>query len=205
MKEIAIIGSYCNSEEKIKLLQNCISNCKKNGLDVLLYAKYPISSEIQNTCDYYIFEKSNPQINRNMVIWRKWSDLLIKKIMIDYGYAALEQIKNGLGFSNNLNYDYAYFINYDVDLNNFQDYKKQNKELLKNNDFTSNRFFRYNNKPSGIDLIAMGFNVKKCFDSLNGLINIKHYEKKLSGTHDLAEEFFEHCILSSNLKYHINE
>ena len=113
MKEIAIIGSYCDSTLKLKTLEKTIDDCKKNGLDVLVYGKYPIPVEIQNKCDFFMFEKKNPVYNnRYSVVWKYINNRHIRKTMYDFGFAAVEQIINGLGISCLHNYSIGYWINY---------------------------------------------------------------------------------------------
>jgi hypothetical protein len=59
MKEIVIIGSYSNTKEKLRLLEECINESRKNDLDVLVYGRYPIPESTQKLCNYWIFDKSN--------------------------------------------------------------------------------------------------------------------------------------------------
>ena len=203
MKEIAIIGSYANSEEKIKLLERCIRDCKGNGLDVLLYAKFPISDKIHNLCDYYIFEKSNPLIkNRKYVVWRLWANMRITFSKEEYGFSALGQIINGLGFSYLSNYDIAHYINYDVNLENYKLYREKINELIKINDIVLYKFGKYGDN-IGVDLTHFSVNIKKTYPNLKSLINVKHYEKVVNQTGKLAEAFFYDCLNITNLKYHL--
>ena len=60
MKEIALIGSYCNTKTKLDILENQIDSLKLLNLDILVFGRYPLPLHIQKKCDYFIFDKSNP-------------------------------------------------------------------------------------------------------------------------------------------------
>jgi hypothetical protein len=205
MKEIAIIGSYCDSTLKLKTLEKTIDDCKKNGLDVLVYGKYPIPVEIQNKCDFFMFEKKNPVFNnRHSLVWRYNSDRYIVKSMYDFGFAATEQVINGLGISYLHNYSIGYWINYDVDLKNFNEFKNISLEKLKTFDIFSYRFNL--EEKIGIEMTSMVFNVQKCYNKLNGLLTSTHYLKFCDIKKDgLAEHFMEYCFNLSELNFFISE
>jgi len=205
MKEIAIIGSYCDSTLKLKTLEKTIDDCKKNGLDVLVYGKYPIPVEIQNKCDFFMFEKKNPVFNnRYSVVWKYINDRHIRKTMHDFGFAAIEQIINGLGISYLHNYSVGYWINYDVDLTNFNEFKNVSLEKLKTFDIFSYRFDI--EKKIGIEMTSMVFNIQKCYNKLNGLLTSTHYIKFCNVDQvSLAEHFMEYCFNLSELSVNINE
>ena len=120
MKEIVIIGSYSNTKEKLQLLEECINECRKNDLDVLVYGRYPIPESTQRLCNYWIFDKSNPVLDGRLVdFWNSNYGKRTHKLTNDFGFAALEQIIKGLGIVKSFNYESAYWVNYDVDLTNF--------------------------------------------------------------------------------------
>ena len=125
MKEIAIFGSYCNTKDKLIALENSITQAKNLGLDVLVFGRYPIPESTQKMCDYWIYDKSNPIIEeRTLNHWYITQDKYISNWFPDYGYAALEQITKSLGFVNNLGYEIAYWLVYDVDLTHFQSFRE---------------------------------------------------------------------------------
>jgi hypothetical protein len=200
MRELIIIGSYADSNIKLELLEKCIIGCKHKGLDVLVYAKYPIPERIHKLCDYYIFDKSNPIVkNRVFSVWRIWSNRKIVFNKEEYGFAAIEQIINGLGFAHMLNYEYAHFLNYDIDLTNFDEYYKKMKSLIPNSAGVFYNFGKYGDN-LGVLCTQMYFNVQKSFTSIKPLINLNHYQMVTSHTEKLAEAFLYHCLLISNLK-----
>jgi hypothetical protein len=201
-RELAIIGSYANTDVKLKLVESCILNCKQNGLDVLLYAKYPVPDKVHSVCDYYIFDKSNPIIpERTFIVWKDWGNKKMTVVKEEYGFAAIEQIINGLGFAYNLNYEFAYFFNYDVDLTNFTEYNQMIHGLSVNNDVVTHQFGRYDGN-IGVLCTQLYFNVQKSFKALSSIVNLKHYIEFTTNTERLAEAFFHNCLQISNLKFH---
>lgn len=202
MKDIVIIGSYANTEKKLELVEQCILNSKKLGFDVLLYAKYPVTDKIYGLCDYFIFDKSNPMVpDRVFTVWRLWANKRMVHVKEEYGFAAIEQIINGLGFAYNLNYDFAHFINYDVDLTDFTEYHQRMKDLITENDVVAHPFGRYDENV-GVLCTQLYFNVQKSFKALNPVINLNHYKSFTVNTGRLAEAFFHNCLTVSNLKFH---
>ena len=88
---------------------------------------------------------------------------------------------------------------------NFQLYKKEINDLIKNKDIVCNKFGGGHHTGKGVFLTNMVFNVKKSFDILNSLINIEHYKNMMNKSDKMAEGFFEECLKISNLNYHIIE
>ena len=200
-RELAIIASYANTDLKLKLVEQCILNCQQNGLDVLLYAKYPVPERVYSLCDHYIFDKSNPVIpERTFNVWRTWGNRRMVFVKEEYSFAVMEQIIHGLGFAYNLNYEFAHFFNYDLDLTNFTAYNKTMHELIVENDVVAHKFGRYDGN-IGVLCTQLYFNVQASFPALNPLINLERYKEVTFGTDRLAEAFFYNCLQTSNLKF----
>jgi len=110
-----LITTYCENESKLKILKDCILNLKeKSNLDILLYNHHTIPESIEKLVNYSVYDYSNP-------IFKYPEKYLIvdDKIIDDYGYAALQQLKRGYFFLKNINYDFMIAINYDVIIDNF--------------------------------------------------------------------------------------
>ncbi len=209
MKEIAIIGSFSNSFEKLKLLENCISECRKNDLDVLVYGRYPIPESTQKLCDYWIFDKSNPVLeSRLMDFWNVSFGKKTHKLNNDYGFAAIEQIIKGLGIVKTLGYETSYWINYDLDMTGFNQFREI--WLDKKNEYESLGYEFYTNygEIKGINTTILALKVNSCYEKLKGYFTITNYYTTNKNTTNFAEHFvkncFElselsHCVLDSNL------
>lgn len=117
MNSCFLITSYCDTEEKLNVLSATIQDLKKYGLDICVHAHFPLPFEIQQSVNYYIFDKSNPIIPydvRSIIMWRKIDNLQLNILKRDYGYTVMNQIKGGSLFLHNLNYDIIHILNYDT-------------------------------------------------------------------------------------------
>jgi hypothetical protein len=59
MKNIVIINSYANTEEKVNLLLNYVKQVKKTNCDILLTSHLPLPQNIVTLVNYYIYDKEN--------------------------------------------------------------------------------------------------------------------------------------------------
>lgn len=115
-----LITAYCDNEEKVSVMSECIDNLKKisnNEVDILIHTHHTINMDIQNKVKYVIFDKSNPVLKyptKGYNFWRNYKNYKMSVVTDDYGYAVLSQWKNGLNYLNNLKYNTVFIINYDV-------------------------------------------------------------------------------------------
>lgn len=207
MKEIVIFGSYCNTKEKLQALENSIKGAKNTGLDVLVFARYPIPEYLQKQCDYYIFDKSNPVLtDRSLNHYLTIHDKYISNWFQDYGYAALEQIVKTLGFAKSLNYDYAYWLVYDVDTIGLGEFRNTCKEHLNTHDVVCHMFKRhsYAKEFEGVAGTSIGFKVGVSYDKLKGVMTETFYRDVISRRPNfIAEDFTEECFKISELNYYV--
>jgi len=117
---IAIL-CHCNTPQKEHLLKHNINVLKEQEFDVLVVSHIPVSSEIQDMVDYFIYDKSNPLItypDRGMVYWQyrrvNEQEIKMQNIMPDYGWTAFNQILNVSRFALPLDYTHYTFLNYDA-------------------------------------------------------------------------------------------
>ena len=206
MKEIAIFGSYCNTKEKLQALENSITHAKALGLDVLVFGRYPIPESTQRMCDYWIYDKSNPILHdRSLNHWFVIEDKYISNWFMDYGYAALEQITKCLGFANNLDYEIAYWLVYDVDLTEFQSFREVCLDKLNFYNVVCHQFIPVSHQPpKGIDGTSIGFKIQPSYTKLKGVITQTFYRDLISRRDKfLSEDFMEECFRVSELGYHV--
>jgi hypothetical protein len=206
MKEIAIFGSYCNTKEKLAALEKSITDAKTLGLDVLVFGRYPIPESTQQMCDYWIFDKSNPvMMDRSLNHWSINHGKYISNWFYDYGYAALEQITKCLGFANNLDYEIAYWLVYDVDLTHFNEFRQTCLTHLQNYQAVAHKFhYHSHSEPKGIDGTSIGFKIHPAYTKLKGVITETFYRDLISRReHFISEDFMEECFKVSELDYHI--
>jgi hypothetical protein len=63
MKKIALISTFCNTEEKQNLLKENIIKIKNLGIDVMVISPLKLTDELIDLCDYLIFSKENPVLS----------------------------------------------------------------------------------------------------------------------------------------------
>lgn len=118
-KSIFVIGSWPNNKEKIKCLINKIKFLKERNFPVCLVAHYPVSDEVQNLCDYYIYDKRNVlSKNWRLNFWKIINGVRKDRIAtVDYhGVACLMNIRNAIDlFHTNREYKTIHYIESDLD------------------------------------------------------------------------------------------
>jgi hypothetical protein len=204
MKEIAIVGSYSNTKEKLRLLEECINECKKNNLDVLVYGRYPIPQSTQKLCDYWIFDKSNPVLEgRLMDFWNINNGKKTHKLNNDFGFAAIEQIIKSLGIVKSFNYESAYWINYDVDMTNFKTFIEIWSEKQNQYESIGYEFYTNYGDIKGINTTILAFKINSSYEKLKGYFTITNYYKTNLNTTNFAEHFIKKCFELSELSHYI--
>lgn len=122
-KRIVLISSYCDTKEKIDILINTIKTIKSYNLDVMVNSPLPLPSDVINMCDFYVQTKENPLLywpQKSVMSWVRNTDkdkeIVIKRALIDYGWAALYQTKKLSEYALTYDYDRYYHIIYDTEI-----------------------------------------------------------------------------------------
>lgn len=198
-KNLVVILSHCNTEEKLQVLKDNIDILKKNNLDILLTSHIPLPKNIQSQVEYLVYDKNNPIFyypKRIMVYFRTLHfsnniNLRLENFYPDYGYTALNQILKASYLGLNLDYTHYSFINYDVIFTpKFIEALKNPSNLLcsKVRDKSINDKFRF---PSFMLNILSKENLQK-------IIPLISEEKYISGPKDKdfkdVEEYWEYLI-----------
>lgn len=174
-------------------------------MDVLVYGRYPIPEYVQAMCDYWIYDKSNPvfKTDRKVYIWYKNFDKkIIRTVENDWGFAAIEQIIKSLGAVKAFSYEIGYWVNYDVDLTNFQKFKSLCSENFKS---YSCVMYPWSNNGIGVCLTAIGFKINESYARLKGVITKTNYTSIFKSDNFIPEDIFRKMVESSELDYFISE
>lgn len=126
MKKIALISSYCNTENKLDILEKNIITLKSSGVDVMLMSPISINTRIISLCDFFIYTKENPILRwpvRAHTFWLNFinkhgDNLFLHRDIDDYSWAALYQTKKLSEISLTYDYDIFYHMIYDLDITN---------------------------------------------------------------------------------------
>lgn len=121
MRKLALISSFCDTKEKIDVLTENIFKLKELGLDIFLISPFGLEKDVVDLCDYFFLTKDNPVLdwpNKAIFIWKEFfvnnKKIRINKTFADYGFAGLYQVKQLGEIAVNLNYDYFYYLIYDI-------------------------------------------------------------------------------------------
>ena len=121
-KKVALISSFCDSENKIAILNENIKKLKDNNLDVMLISPLVLPEETVKLCDYFFYTKDNEILKwpLNVQIFTCSYPLNDKFYLVhksplgDYGWTGLNHIKKLTEIALTFNYDYFYNLIYDL-------------------------------------------------------------------------------------------
>jgi hypothetical protein len=126
MKKIALITSFCNTEEKLKVLYNNIKIVKDLGLDVMVFTHFQLPKKINNLIDYTIISKENPLLiwpEKSVIQWQfiphNNFSLHMSTANPDYSYAVLNQIKRMASLALSMDYESFFIVDYDLNINDY--------------------------------------------------------------------------------------
>jgi hypothetical protein len=111
MKKLIVIGAYPNTAKKENILKREILSLKNIGFDIMVVSHYPVSSEIQNMIDYYIFDKNQTLTPRDIspYYWSSLDAFFIKVYNQSHGLPICQNMYNAFKFSEIKKYDFVYF------------------------------------------------------------------------------------------------
>lgn len=197
--EAIIITTYPNTIKRKTLTFECIDSFKKLGRKIILVSHYPVSEEIQNMVDYYIFDKNNLMIPHSFYnYFYHNTDEYDVNININnltksnQSLAALINLFNGIKLGKELGFTKVMTVVYDVILNDL-DVDVVNEYFLKlDNGWNCCLSTMDTELGVGIETTSMLFNVDyflKMFpDIRDGDIFTKKCESL--GCHNFLEHYF---------------
>ena len=136
MKKIALISTFCDTEEKQNVLLENILKLKNLGLDIMVISPnfVIIKQDIIDLCDFFFYTKENPVLNWPVRAFTFWKTHLsvdgwvkMHRNVGDYGWAALNQIKRLSQIALSHDYDVFYHLIYDLEIDS-----NVEKEILTN-------------------------------------------------------------------------
>ena len=123
-KKIALISTYCDTEEKKNIFLENIKKIKNFGVDVVAISPIPLPEEIIDACDYFYFTKENPILKWPIRLFTFWYEFILpdgrictlKRGVGDYGWAALYHVKKLTQIMMPYDYDIYYHMIYDLEI-----------------------------------------------------------------------------------------
>lgn len=120
-KKVALISTFCDTQEKIDVLEKNIKLVKEHGLDVIAISPISLPESVTKLCDYFFFTKDNPVLDWPLRAMRSWvyvdiegQKRKVSRTYPDYGFAGLTQVKQLSEIALNLGYDQFFHMIYDL-------------------------------------------------------------------------------------------
>jgi hypothetical protein len=137
MKKIALISTFCDTEEKQNILKENITRLKSLNVDVMVISPRWISipEDIIKSCDYFFYTKENPLLVWPQRMYTHWYQMpigegkitVLQRGLPDYGWAALYQTKKLSQISLSFDHEIFYHMIYDLEIDEVVE-----KEILDN-------------------------------------------------------------------------
>lgn len=192
MKKLALIGSFCNTQDKLNVLIKNINKLKELKIDIAVVSVLPLPEEVTLMCDFFLFLKENPKTSwpeKSMCFWQDFflDSLQFKAVrsIEDYGFSRLNQIKKLSEFAITLDYDYFYHIEYDLAIN--EELKSYFEKEYTNLVFPSKR----NETIWKTGLHLMIFNKEKLIRFKNFITHESYYSLRNKNAFDWLEKIVE--------------
>lgn len=123
-KKVALISTYCDTEEKRNILLDNVKKLKKLNIDVIALSPLPLPEEIVGACDYFYYTKENPILKWPVRLFTFWHQFQLQNGNIctfhrgvgDYGWAALYHVKKLTQIMMPYDYDIYYHMIYDLEI-----------------------------------------------------------------------------------------
>lgn len=209
-KTLIILTCHCDTDKKLKVLEDTIKRLKQFNFDILVISHIPVPFKIQQMVEYFIFDKSNPILLPPLRLFRFWNTrahptkdgkiLRLEANLPDYGWTVFNQFIKSSEFALDLDYEYYSFVNYDIELNDdlIGQLGKPKHSFICSKVIDSNGDERW---PSLIFNIIKKENLKTLIPS----INLEDYINKPNGKEafDSAEHYWR--VLIARYNYHLYE
>jgi hypothetical protein len=199
---VIVLTTYTVNESINKITLNCINTIKKQGYDIILTSHAPIPIELQNEVEYCVYDYNNLLTYHDYYAFYNYNDEKVDLHMdirtegnhIYHGPAVYTNYYNGITLANNLGYENAVCINYDMILND-ENVLKTLENRLKN----MKAVFNYTKAQEGNALRTVIFasNIKFFINNFNTIKNEDEYNiwKNIIGSESNGlENMFYHNL-----------
>lgn len=199
-KNIVLIQSHCNTQEKINVLLENLSKLRNYNLDLLLYSHITLPQEVIDKVDYFVFDKSNPIMweERRHYYWRVTDKYKLESTVPDYGWTVFNQMLGSFQLIKNKNYENIVVFCYDTVIDEkIEDYLINPRQQL----FEHHKFQK-NDQTDGATPVVLGtaliFSIlkKNEFETLMSNLSRKEYSENFNL---IAEKYFEKKLIDTNL------
>lgn len=203
-KDIVIITSHCDNQEKVDILIECINELKSQDYPIIVSSHIQIPDNIYDMVDYVIYDKENPLIYSyefeeygSSTTWF-WSlyDNFYQKYTLDFNhaYAVLKLIKNGVSLAQVNGYEISHVVCYDYILNDKNLLSEHTKSLEEYDVFS---YFFKGAAKEGLSAGLFSFKNDIFLKSFSNINTKKEYS--VCG-YAIFEQFLEKIFLKNSAK-----
>ncbi len=124
-KKVALISSFCDSDDKINVLNENIKKLKAFNLDIILATPIYLPDDVIKLCDYVFYTKENLMLEWPLYREGYWKEIceiegnivILWEVHSHYGWAGLSQVKKLTEIALTFDYEYFYHLIYDLEIN----------------------------------------------------------------------------------------
>jgi hypothetical protein len=147
MKNVIIINSYANTDERKNVLINCINQLKKLNIDIILISNYTDDESIQKSVDHYLYDSDNFLLpkDKSPLNWYADSKETIHTFHPGTSYIVYKNICTAINHANSLGYEKFFYLEFDVNFSD-EDLTKINiifDDCLYSKEFWMCNFYHY--------------------------------------------------------------
>jgi hypothetical protein len=217
MKNVIIINSYANTDERRNVLINCINKLKKLNIDIILISNYQDDGYVQSLTNYYIYDDDNFLLpkDKSPLNWFADDKETVHVFHRGTSYIVYKNICTSISFAKNLQYKNFFYLEFDID---FSELDLDKIDVILNHSLVDAKMWMCNfhsyNKPSiesrlfagNVDFFLENFILVKSIDdwytkspfstSSDTLENIfpqlvNHIKESIYFTNTCVGEFFD--------------
>ena len=206
-KELIIIGTFPNTEDRVELTKQCIQKYKVLGRKIMLVSHYPVNTEIQKLVDFYFYDKHNPLLHHSYYrLFYNYTNEYDVNINLNglkdpnQSLAVLTNIFNGFKTAKQLGFEKVFYTTYDVILHdNDRGIIEEGFVKLETQDA------HLSNTPNplgkGVETTAMWWNVDSFLNIFDDVREKEEYIKACSeiGSENFLEHYMAKKVESHNI------
>lgn len=208
-EEIIIIGTYPNTEKRHNLTIECIESLKKLNRKIMLVSHYPVSHEIQNMVDFYVFDKHNPLTHHTYYTYfyrdtnEYYAQVNINGLKdTNQSLTVLTNLYNGFKTAQSLGFERAFYLTFDIVVNR-KDLKTIEKSFSRINGY-NRAYLATLDTPfgKGIQTNGMTFSIPWFLKTFDDVRTPEEYNKVCSeiGSQNFLEDYLMKSLLQTHEK-----
>lgn len=203
--EIIVVGTYPNLKKRHELTKECINSLKPLNRKIMLISHYPVSEELQNMVDYYIYDAHNPLIHHSYYTrffnYMPQYDAEININGLKHSNQTLTVLTNlftSFKAAKDLGFSKAFYITYDVvvdakDLNTIEDSLQSLNEHTKAYLSTIKTPFGF-----GVQTTAMSFDIDYFINVFDDVRTAEAFNARCEqlGCHNFLEDYMMKALIA---------